>query len=285
MNDLDDDFETEYEKGAVDLTKSTSISVSTLDPSGLYKHKHKTMNKETEAVYYAFSSATTSFVEISNPSQDQKDSAISITSDLTYRYSSGGKTWSFVYTKCRASGTKEVLGSGYSGTIPWKWSWSRTEIDDSEPQKLAYITISKNNRSVAYGFPDLKRFIHSYKELYTDSMEFVGAVCQFATSEKDSVNINGVSLKTVYDELAKLDGFNIYSSHLATAWKIYLKAKKLRDNSHYVKNDCYNTYLARIGQSLALEHKGYFTRAKNAMWTAQAFAKHYSDMVAKGTGK
>lgn len=278
----EEDFESSYEKNAVNASQGKSVSINALSEQTIYKHNHKRMDGEKETLYYQFSKATTSFDELSNVTSKQKENAVFIVADLPYKFSNGSKSYTYIYSKCKTS-NKEVLGAGYlANQVSWKWMWSRQETK-AVAKKMSYITVSENTRSVAYGFPDLKRFIKSYKELYSNSLEFVGSVCQFATSEKDSANSEGKSLKEAYEELVKVGGLKIYSKKLDIAWGIYKKAKKLRDNSHYAENDCYNTYLQKIGQSLALEYQDYFNRAKQAMWTAQAFKNYYAGLVAKGS--
>ena len=278
----EEDFETAYEKNAVNASQGKSVSINSLNAQTIYKHHHKRMDGVKETLYYQFSEATTSFDEITNVTDSQDENAVFIVADLPYRFTNGTKTWTYVYSKCNPS-TKEVLGAGYLiNQVSWKWMWVREEIK-TESKKMSYITVSENTKSVAYGFPDLKRFIKSYKNLYTNALEFVGGVCQFASSERDSANIDGKSLKEAYEELAKIDGLKIYSENLDVAWNIFKQAKRLRDASHYAENDCYNTYLQKIGQSLALEHQDYFNKAKQAMWTAQAFKNYYAGLVAKGT--
>ncbi len=279
----DDDFESAYEDGAVINWKSSSISVTTVSDTSIYKHKHTTAAGDKETLYYTFSSAITSFEQLDGTklSKVQKESAFDIVPDSPYRYSKAGKTWTFIYSKCRAS-NGEVLGSGFSTKgVQWKWMWNRKE-EKASAEKLSYITISKNRKAVAYGFPDLVRFIRSYKKTYNDAMEFVGTVCQYASSKRDSVDENGKALEEAYEALAKMDGFKLYSTKLPIAWQIYKHAEKLRDASHYVENDCYNVYLQRIGQSLALEYKDYFNKAKRAMWTAQAFKNYYEKLAKQG---
>ena len=90
--------------------------------------------------------------------------------------------------------------------------------------------------------------------------------------------MDGKALQKSYQELVNISGLKMYSKKLNTAWNIYRNAKRLRDRSHYAENDCHDTYLQKIGQSLALEKKDYFNRAKQAMWTAQAFRNYYEKL-------
>ena len=275
------DFEDVHSENTSTKADESPVLVSTLVESGIYTHSHKTVDGKSETRWYRFSSALTSFEEIADPSASEKKNAQTIVPDNIYKWTQSGKTWCFVYSKYDAKGN--ALGAGYTGK-GWMWKWGRKDASSGASGSLSYITISKNMKDVAYGFPDLIRFIRSYKNTYTESMEFVGGVGTFISAERESVDENRKALMEPYKELAEMggSGLGMYSGKLQIAYTIYLKAKQLRDASHYAPEDCYNTYLQRIGQSLALEYKDFFNRAKRSMWTAQAFRNHYEKLAKKG---
>ena len=264
--------------------KTVTISTTDVQPLVFYKHSHKTYANESETLYYAFNSSVTSFtqMEVANLSASDKSEARSIVPDTSYKFTSNGRIWLFTYSKVDSKGN--VLGSGYSGKTNWSWKWTRQEDTSAAAASLSYITISKNTKDVAYGFPDLIRFIRSYKKTYREAMEFMGGVSTFISSERESVDNDRKALMESYVELAEMgdSGLKMYSENLMTAYKLYLQAKKYRDDSHYAQNDCWDTWLQKIGMSLALEHQDFFNRAKKAMWTAQAFRNHYEKLAKKG---
>lgn len=287
----EDDFEMEH---ALQLDKRApggrALSVSLLSDETIYKHKHKNCSGKTETQWYKFSPSLSYFEEIPSNSPDLtpavKAGAELIIPDNQYKWIANGYTWSWVYTKRDVKG--KALGSGYTGKKgeKWYWMWGSNDAGGSGTGSLSYITISKNRKKVAYGFPDLIRFIRSYKKIYTESMEFLGGVSTFITSERESVDEARKALMVSYKELAEMgsSGLEMYSPKLQVAYRLYLQAKKLRDDSHYAQNDCWDTYLQKIGQSLALEHKDFFNKAKRAMWTAQAFRNYYESLAKKAGG-
>ena len=117
-------------------------------------------------------------------------------------------------------------------------------------------------------------------------MEFLGEVSTYISAEKESVDAEGKALMVSFEELAKMGdaGMGMYSPKLSQGYEIYLEAKALRDASHYAPDDCWGTYLQKIGQSLALEKSDFFNKAKRAMWTAQAFRNYYEALSKKGGG-
>ncbi len=282
--DADEDFESAHAKNPqASLDTVRPLRVSTLTEDNIYCHTHTTQKSTKKVtVYYKFSPAMTVFELLPSPTREQKAAALVIIPDNVYKWSLGGRTWNFMYSKCD-SHTDEVLGAGFvepkDEVVTWEWKWARINAEGSAG-KQSYITISRNKKDVAYGFQDLVRFIRAYKKTYTDSMEFIGGVGTFISSERESVDMDRKPLMVSYKELAEMgdSGLGMYSPKLQTAYELYLKAKELRDKSHYAENDCYDTYLQKIGQSLALEYKKFFSAAKRHMWTAQAFRNHYEKL-------
>lgn len=284
------DFEIEHSLNPSNPNSSEKeLSVSLLSGEEIYTHMHKNFNGKLETKWYRFSPMLSYFEEIYDDDEiltaSARANATTIIPDNEYKWFSGGNTWNWVYTK-RTEASGKPLGAGYTGKEKWIWNWGSADPSVKTSGSLSYITISKNKKSVAYGFPDLIRFIKSYKNLYTDSMEFLGEVSTYISSEREAVDPDGKALIVSLKELSEMGdaGIGMYSDKLPTAYQIYLQAKTLRDNSHYAKDDCWDTYLQKIAQSIALEKKNFFNKAKQAMWTAQAFRNYYEDLAKKGGG-